>query len=212
MNKHLQYLRYVAKHKWYTFKAARELGITWLGIIHDWTKFLPREWFAYANYFYGQRTMDDVPGDLVEIFAGQRDLVEQAFDVAWLHHQKSNKHHWQYWLLNQDIPEESFAFSDSGHHSEICLMNNNQATGISMAVWMYEEYREVVDMIFARLNCKPIILPMPDKYRREMLADWRGAGMAQNKPDTAAWYNSQRHNIILHPETREWVEKELKIT
>ena len=38
MRKHWQYFKYVIQHKWYTFKAARALGITWLGIVHDWTK------------------------------------------------------------------------------------------------------------------------------------------------------------------------------
>lgn len=51
--------------------------------------------------------------------------------------------------------------------------------------------------------------PMPHKYRLEMLADWRGAGRALGKPDTAAWYLENIDNIILHPETRKWVEEEL---
>jgi hypothetical protein len=52
-------------------------------------------------------------------------------------------------------------------------------------------------------------LPMPDKYRREMLADWRGAGKALGKPDTKAWYKQHAENIELHPETRTWIEANL---
>jgi len=51
--------------------------------------------------------------------------------------------------------------------------------------------------------------PMTDKYRREMLADWRGAGKAQGKPDTKAWYEANKDRIKLHPETRQWVEEQL---
>ena len=44
------------------------------------------EYFAYATYFYGKKTSQ----------------VEKNFDYAWLHHQKENPHHWQYWLLHND--------------------------------------------------------------------------------------------------------------
>jgi hypothetical protein len=50
------------------------------------------------------------------------------------------------------------------------------------------------------------VLPMPDCFRREMLADWRGAGRAQGKPDTLAWYQRNKKKMRLHPETRAWIE------
>lgn len=53
------------------------------------------------------------------------------------------------------------------------------------------------------------VLPMPDKYRREMLADWIGAGKAQGKPDTRGWYEANKEKMILHPETRAWIEQKL---
>jgi hypothetical protein len=52
-------------------------------------------------------------------------------------------------------------------------------------------------------------LDMPLRYRKEMLADWRGAGMAQGKPDTAAWYAKNKERMVLHPDTRAWIEKML---
>lgn len=55
------------------------------------------------------------------------------------------------------------------------------------------------------------VLPMPDSYRREMLADWRGAGRAQGKPDTLAWYSRNKDKMLLHPETRQWIERELGV-
>jgi hypothetical protein len=54
-----------------------------------------------------------------------------------------------------------------------------------------------------------IIKKMPLKYRKEMLADWLGAGKAQGTPDTAAWYLSNGHKLHVDDETRQWIEKEL---
>lgn len=53
---------------------------------------------------------------------------------------------------------------------------------------------------------------MPDHYAREMVCDWRGAGMAQGKPDTKAWYLTHYKNILLHPHTRILVNHELGVT
>jgi hypothetical protein len=55
-------------------------------------------------------------------------------------------------------------------------------------------------------------LPMPDRYRKEMLADWIGAGKAQGKSGTAGWYLVNRNKMQLHPETREWIEHRLDIS
>lgn len=146
-----RYFWSVVRHKWFVFVEAVRLGIPWLGIMHDLSKFLPSEWFPYARYFYGR----------------QRESSKEQFDLAWLHHQHRNKHHWQRWLLTLDS---------------------------------------------ARSDGKLIALPMPDRYRREMLADWRGAGRAYGNPDTAAWYLEAKQNVHLHPETREWIEEQLGVS
>lgn len=55
-------------------------------------------------------------------------------------------------------------------------------------------------------------LAMPDRYRREMLADWQGAGRAiAGKDDSREFYLKRRDKIDLHPETRAWVEIQLEI-
>lgn len=54
-------------------------------------------------------------------------------------------------------------------------------------------------------------LPMPDKYRREMVADWKGAGRAiTGRDETAEWYEKNKGKMQLHPSTRAWVERALK--
>jgi len=52
-------------------------------------------------------------------------------------------------------------------------------------------------------------LPIPDVFRREMLADWRGAGKSMNQPDLLGWYTSCRDTMLFHPETRSWIEQQL---
>ncbi len=53
-------------------------------------------------------------------------------------------------------------------------------------------------------------LEMPDRYRREMLADLRGAGRAKVGYDnTPEYYTANRDKIKLHPQTREWIEHQL---
>ena len=53
---------------------------------HDDSKWNEEEYEAYDNYFYGNKTKE----------------VEEAFDLAWLHHQHNNPHHWQHWLLMKE--------------------------------------------------------------------------------------------------------------
>lgn len=91
MKSHLKYLAYVLRHKWFVLLASWKYGCLWRGLVHDLSKFYPSEWFPYVEYFYGTRTQ------------GGRDIVvERRFDVAWLHHQRRNPHHHQYWLLKRD--------------------------------------------------------------------------------------------------------------
>ena len=86
MKKHFKYLFYVIKHKWYVLVECYKAGIIWQGLIHDLSKFNPVEWLPYVEYFFGERTEE----------------TKKDFDYSWNHHQKFNKHHWQYWLLYKD--------------------------------------------------------------------------------------------------------------
>lgn len=55
-----------------------------------------------------------------------------------------------------------------------------------------------------------IVLEIPDKYRKEMLCDWYGAGRAQGTPDTRKWYKQNGYKMQLHENTRKWIEERLK--
>jgi hypothetical protein len=148
MRRHLAYLKYVLRHKWFVFLACFRMRVPiWIAILHDWDKFLPDEWFPYTTTFYNKD--------------GSKRYIEfPEFADAWNAHQKRNKHHWQYWMLTWDRGETE------------CL-------------------------------------PMPDVYRREMIADWIGAGRALGKPNTWEWYAENRDKMKLHPDTRAWVDEQI---
>lgn len=89
-NIYVKYLKYVIKHKWYVFIECCLLWAPIRGILHDWSKFRPSEFFPYAKYFYGKYEGDE------------KVKVNENFNKAWLHHIHRNKHHWQYWILRED--------------------------------------------------------------------------------------------------------------
>lgn len=149
------------RHKYFVFVAGLQLKVSlWRLIIHDWTKFLPSEWFAYVEAFYGDYGYKFNGGMMWEHKENWK--VMNNFDRAWLHHQHWNKHHFQNWILR----------NDSG---------------------------------------STVALKMPEKYVRELCADWLGAGRAiTGKWEAWDYYQKNKENTLLHPETRELLENLLK--
>jgi hypothetical protein len=85
IQKYLEYFRYVWVHKWEVLRECAKKGLIWRGLAHDLSKFLPSEFFAYANFYFG--TDED------------RAAWSQKFNKAWLLHTHRNKHHWEHWVL-----------------------------------------------------------------------------------------------------------------
>jgi hypothetical protein len=196
-----KYLSYLSRHRRFVREEARRLGAPrLLGLLHDWSKYLPGEFIPYRNQFYGnfpERWPDDVaihnPG------LKTKASVRRDFDRAWYTHQRRNKHHWQFYLrvlgdgrgcAARDEKPHRYLFNDDG------------------SVRCVECWRE-----FDRGELLIEALPMPDRYQREMLADWMGAGRAikGHGPEkaigaTQSWYEKNKNLMILHEETRQWVE------
>jgi len=103
----MKYLFIILKHKWFFIIAGRKFGVNWLScILHDWTKFLPIEFKEYKQWFTGSKKN------------------EEKFAIAWLHHQNSNPHHWEYWVLR------------SNHSKNIKSYDNN---ALPMPEWAIRE-------------------------------------------------------------------------
>jgi len=194
MRRHWNYLKYVLRHKWFVFREGCKLGVPLLILIcHDWDKFLPDEWFPYARTFYAPN--------------GEKRYAESIeFAQAWAKHQQRNKHHWQWWLMVM-MPDHNCAVPIQKYYPCV-VWDRGQAQAFVKSEKVSGTYTELHDIPpYHTLHPDP----MPDVYRREMLADWRGAGLALGFPDTAAWYAKNRDKMILHDETRAWIEAQLSI-
>jgi hypothetical protein len=96
MRRHWQYLKYVLRHKWFVFVEGIKIGVPiHLLILHDMSKFRSSEWFAYARTFH-------------EPNGSPQYNPDYKFNHAWLTHIHRNKHHWQYWVLNEDDGDEIY--------------------------------------------------------------------------------------------------------
>lgn len=202
MKRHIAYLKAVIRHKWYVFLACLQFGVPiWTALLHDWDKFLPDEWLPYARTFYKPN--------------GEKQYVESVeFARAWMLHQHRNKHHWQYWVkanrvadydpAYRPIREQNILIWDRGAAQQL------EPRGGQVSWRLYiEPYWELRNLLTATFSPDP----MSDAARREMLADWFGAGRAYNADWTPLeprkWYEKNKDNMILHSQTRDWVEREL---
>lgn len=167
MSKYFKYLRYVIRHKFYVMIYCFKFGLYWQGLTHDLHKLRWFPFVTYANHFYGGKK---VKGNSPTGYAKPTtDLDDPAFDLAWLYHQKSQRHHWQFFVLMED---------DGGVK----------------------------------------LMPMPDKYWKEMVVDWYGASIATGRSDrtnykenTKQWYIAHKNIIQMNGFTRAMVEQELGV-
>lgn len=85
------YFLYILNHKLNVLIECWKEGLYFQGIIHDLSKFLPTEFIPYAKKFYSGKPLS------------QAD--ELNWKYAWLRHQRKNKHHWEYWIINPQTQE-----------------------------------------------------------------------------------------------------------
>ena len=139
------YLKYIIQHKWLVGVECAKMGMFLHAITHDLSKFLPSEFFPYAEKFFS--------GD----YAYKYHEVENRFNFAWLLHQHRNKHHWNYWV-----------------------------------------------------DAEGAAVPMPAKYVKQMIADWRAMG--RNFGDTAKeFYVKNQSRMKLHHSTRDLIDRLLGV-
>lgn len=77
----LRYALLTVKHKWFVFLAGLKIGVPfWRLITHDLSKFSRAE----------------CPPCGCQVFGDKGD--PEGFIRAWIHHQNTNDHHWEYWI------------------------------------------------------------------------------------------------------------------
>lgn len=117
MTIYFKYLLYILKHKWFVLIAGWKVGgITFTRcIVHDRSKFYPSEFFPYARFFFEKSKL-------------KSHTIKLGFDVAWNHHQKRNRHHWQYWILQN--------YTDTTHNTIHVLPMPKKYAREMVADWM----------------------------------------------------------------------------
>jgi len=79
----LGYFRYAwltVRHKYWVFRYGLKVGCPIFRLImHDMCKFYPSQYPHYQRIFFGDKSN------------------QRGFNIAWLKHQNSQDHHWEYW-------------------------------------------------------------------------------------------------------------------
>ena len=182
MSKNWLYFKYVARHKWFVLLEGLKLGVP-LGqlLVHDLSKYGLSEWRAYAEWFYGYSKRTGY-GDTSKWVAAS-------------------------WYEAKPLPERYGASSVlSKEQIRVRKERFDRA-------WLLHQHRNPHHWQFYVLledSGAEKVLPIPDRYRREMVADWKGAGRAiHGKDETKEWYLKTKAGRKLHPETQAWVEAQL---
>lgn len=89
LSTYLQYLKYVLEHKKNVAKMCHKRGIMRHALPHDLSKLTLSEFKPYALYFYCDK-----------------EKYRDKFEKAWIHHYKTNPHHWEHWLDDDGNPTD----------------------------------------------------------------------------------------------------------
>lgn len=180
MIKYFKYLSYVLRHKlWVTYYCFKS-KLIWRGITHDLSKFLPDEFFPYANYFYGKKGKEhQAKRKMKNGYYKPYQTGDEKFDFAWLKHQKRNRHHWQWWILPKDDEGTIvMPMKEADWKEMICDWRGAgraQGYGDNTIKW-YEEHknkmqlhkdtREKVELELSKIYCEVAIKIVKKAYRR----------------------------------------------
>ena len=81
-----EHLKTINHHKSEVMKNCFQVGMYTQGLLHDLSKYSPREFLVGCRYYQGNRSPN----------AAERE--DKGYSSAWLHHKGRNKHHFEYWI------------------------------------------------------------------------------------------------------------------
>lgn len=111
---------------------------------HDRSKNNEDEYEPYDEYFYGKN---------------RAYQVIQDYEYAWLLHIHRNPHHWQYWILNHDDPDESETVLD---------MPENYILEMICDWWSFSWKSENLYEIFDWYDKNSSYMKLSDKTRKKV--------------------------------------------
>ena len=109
-------------------------------------------------------------------------------------------------------PSEWFPYAESfyGDKTRYTVKQKRAVKGNMKLAWLIHYHRNPHHWkywCFIDGANKLIAADMPLRYRKEMLADWRSVGMTLYGYDnTKEWYEKRKDKMILHENTRLWLE------
>lgn len=194
-----RYGAYVVRHKWFVFLAGLRVGPPpglpvlrhlrwWLQLaLHDLSKLRPSEWRPYAvNFYTGPR-----PGELVRVSIDNGD--QGLCRVIQAEPDPSGRPNARDCLVQDSVGRRFLAFAREIHRSEV-----EAAFDVAWVQHQHRNPHHWQHWVLREDDGATKLLPMPDRYVREMVADWAGAGRAiTGKWDPLPWYERTKANRLL---------------
>lgn len=84
--KPLEHLKTINEHRKLVMQGCFKVGLYKQGLLHDLSKYNPREFLVGARYYQGYRSPNNA----------EREVL--GYSSAWLHHKGRNRHHYEYWI------------------------------------------------------------------------------------------------------------------
>ena len=109
---------------------------------HDASKNDPVEFNAYRDYFYDKEN---------------HSRSSEEFNQAWNHHQKCNPHHWQYWVLVNDVDEPQYQPMDIPLKYIAEMLCDWHSAGNHYGNTAYEWYEKQKDKMILSENTRKLI-------------------------------------------------------
>ncbi len=81
----IKHFKTITRHRHVVFVHCLKAGIPIQGLLHDLSKYSPREFIYGARYYFGDRSPNE----------GERE--DYGYSNAWMHHKGRNRHHFEYW-------------------------------------------------------------------------------------------------------------------
>lgn len=192
--KYIKYLSYVLRHKWFVLLQCLSNGQFWLGIIHDWSKFLPSEFFPYARHFYGKKSAEKNCYECNHIAGNQC-----RFNYSGIGDGEQASNCIDYSIANHPPRDETGYYkpTDTGDAAfDFAWLLHQKRNRHHWQWWILPEDESGIK-----------ILEMPYKYRNEMICDWKGASRAQgHNGEIITWWEANNQKLQLHRNTRHIIE------
>lgn len=121
-------------------------------------------------------------------------------------------HDWSKFLPDEITPYANFFYGGDKRKDQ--FYSPEQGTYEFNVAWLKHQHRNPhhwQHWVLQEDDGGKFALKMPVDCAVEMLCDWRGAGKASGHPDTVAWYWKNKDKMILHPDTRAFVEEILNV-